>query len=57
MIESVGYKAFRGTMQISGLAGTREIRADWLYKPEHDCWYGKGCSYPAEICDVAEDET
>ena len=34
-----------------------EIEAVWLYKPEYDCWYGKGSSYPAEICEVMEDRT
>ena len=35
----------------------QEIEADWLYKPEYDCWYGKGWSYPAVICTVILDKT
>lgn len=34
-----------------------EIEAIWLYKPEYDCWYGNGSSYPADICEVLEDKT
>ena len=26
-----------------------DLEGDWLYKPEHDCWYVGGFSYPAEI--------
>ena len=25
---------------------------DWLYKPDTNCWYGNGQSFPAEICEV-----
>jgi hypothetical protein len=24
----------------------------WLYKPEYDCWYVNGHSYPAKIVDI-----
>ena len=24
----------------------------WLYKPDTECWYCKGHSYPAEVCCV-----
>ena len=60
MIKSEGYLAFRGTMRITyrnPQFPAEEIHGDWLYKPEYDCWYANGRSYPAEICDVVEDET
>lgn len=28
---------------------------EWTYKPEYRCWYCDGASYPAEICEVAEE--
>ena len=52
-----GFKMFRGVMRITPKNPKftpKEIEADWLYKPEYDCWYGGGCSYPAEICERIE---
>ena len=53
MIMVEGYKAFRGTMAIGDFVS---ITGDWLYKPDTDCWYCKGKSYPAEFCEVLEVE-
>lgn len=42
---------FRGKMRISPVCGPSfEREADWTYSEEHDCWYGNGESFPAEIC-------
>lgn len=60
MICSEGYKAFRGTMRIvpkNPSMKPYELTADWLYKPEYQCWYGKGSSFPEEICEVMVDLT
>lgn len=60
MIKVEGYKAFRGEMKISPkniLITPFVVRADWLYKPETNCWYGGGASYPVEICEVVSDES
>lgn len=60
MIRVEGYKAFRGVMRIipkNEKFSPYEVEGDWLYKPEYDCWYGKGSSYPASICEVVEDYT
>ena len=60
MICSEGYKAFRGTMRIvpkNPNTKPYELTADWLYKPEYQCWYGKGSSFPEEICEVLVDLT
>lgn len=60
MIQVEGYKAFRGTMCIAP-KDTRfepfELRGDWLYRPDTDCWYGCGRSFCADICEIVEDET
>ena len=50
-----GYIAFRGRMRISTKTapGYKDIVGDWLYKPETECWYCKGKSYPAEICVIS----
>ena len=58
MISCEGYKMFRGIMRIvpkNPKFPCVDINAFWLYKPEYDCWYGNGSSYPAEICEVIED--
>ena len=59
MIQVEKYKAFRGSMRITPKNPQfppQEIYADWLYKPEYDCWYGHGQSFMAEICQVVSDE-
>lgn len=60
MLQSEGYKMFRGTGLIRN-AKTGQIvetqDGDWLYKPEYDCWYVNGSSYPAECVTVVTDET
>lgn len=60
MICSEGYKAFRGTMRIvpkNPSMKPYELTTDWLYKPEYQCWYGRGSSFPEEICEVVVDLT
>lgn len=33
------------------------IHGTWLYKPDYDCWYVNGRSYPANIVsDIQDDE-
>lgn len=53
-----GYKAFRGTMRITPKAAVPafELHGDWLYKPDTGCWYGKGSSFPEDICTIMEVE-
>lgn len=50
---------FRGKMRISPVCGpVRVMEAEWTYSEEHDCWYGNGESFPAEICTmIREGET
>jgi len=58
MIVVEGYKAFRGVMLIipkNKEMQPFEIECDWLYKPEYDCWYGNGSSYPAGICEIVRE--
>lgn len=59
MVEVEGYKAFHGTMRIvpkNAEIFPYELTGDWLYKPEYNCWYGGGHSYPEEVCEVVRDE-
>lgn len=60
MIKVCGYKAFRGKMLISPKGNIRPpfiVDGDWLYKPEYDCWYSGASSYPADICEIIEDNS
>ena len=60
MLQSEGYKMFRGTGTIHNVKTGKVIEAqegDWLYKPEYDCWYVNGHSYPAECVTVVTYET
>lgn len=59
MIEVEGYKTFKGVMRIvpkNVLFTPFEVKGDWLYKPETDCWYNGGSSYPASICEVVRED-
>jgi hypothetical protein len=56
MIHVEGYRAFHGDMRITPknklYSSFYICDEDWLYKPDTDCWYGNGQSFPAEICEV-----
>ena len=59
ILKSEGYKMFRGTATIVPTANNWppfEVTGDWLYKPEWDCWYVNGHSYPAEVVHDIKDE-
>ena len=51
MLKSEGYMMFRGKATIvpKNDKPPYTVTGDWLYKPEHNCWYVGGSSYPAEI--------
>ena len=58
MIKVDGYKAFRGVMKITPKCEgvpPFELEGDWLFKPEFKCWYGKGQSFPEEICEIIKE--
>ena len=58
MLKCENYQMFEGTMKISpkcSEVSSFEIKGTWLYKPEYDCWYCKGSSYPASIGEILED--
>lgn len=58
MIRVEGFMAFHGDMKIipkNKLYPPYYIaNKDWLYRPDTDCWYGNGQSFPAEICEPVE---
>lgn len=59
MIKVGGYRAFRGTMLITPINSAIEpytLVGDWLYRPECDCWYGRGQSFPAMVCTVVSED-
>lgn len=64
-----GYISFRGVMLVGrgktisrksteriirGWDTVEEIFGDWLYKPDTDCWYCGGHSYPAAVCKLPD---
>ena len=58
MIKVEGYKAFKGVMKITpkiSKVKPFELEGDWLYKPDTDCWYGKGSSFSNDICEIVRD--
>lgn len=60
MLECEGFKMFRGTALVRPKTinlAVMKVSGVWLYKPEFDCWYVGGRSYPAEIVEIVKDET
>ena len=58
MLNCEGYRMMRGTMVVEPIGGkSYKMHGVWLYKPEFDCWYCNGASYPAAIVTIYEDET
>ena len=58
MLKCEGYKMFNGAMKISSrLTNESVVSGTWLYKPEYNCWYCNGSSYPAEVCTIITDNT
>lgn len=50
MLTCEGYRMFYGTATVTPVnAEAYDVTGTWLYKPEYDCWYCGGSSYPARI--------
>lgn len=48
-----GYKLFEGVMHINPVKGSSyDLEGTWLYKPDMECWYCAGRSFPAFICEI-----
>ena len=47
-----GYKMFYGTMLITPKNDIKAftLNGDWLFKPDTNCWYCRGSSFPENIC-------
>lgn len=56
MLTCEGYRMFRGSATVKTVYGDLEASGTWLYKPEYDCWYCNGSSYPAEIVSNIREE-
>jgi hypothetical protein len=58
MIRVEGFMAFHGDMKITPknklYPSFYITNKDWLYRPDTDCWYGDGRSFPAEVCEPIE---
>ena len=56
MLKCEGYKMFEGTATVRPVSlPPFDVTGTWLYKPEYDCWYCNGRSFPASIVtDIVE---
>lgn len=55
MLSCEGYKMFDGKATVTPASDRFPSKVEdgvWLYKPEYDCWYVNGHSYPAKIVDI-----
>ena len=58
MLKCEGYIMFKGVMKIiTSNEQNKHIDGIWLYKPEYNCWYCNGSSYPATVCEILVDNT
>ena len=58
MLICEGYMMFKGVMKIKRVNGNYEyVEGIWLYKPDCECWYCNGSSYPKDNCSVLVDNT
>lgn len=58
MLQCEGYKMFSGVAKIvpkNRAFASFEKAGTWLYKPDTNCWYVNGASYPAEIVQIQEE--
>lgn len=58
MLKCEGYMMFYGTARIvpkTNIVESFEETGTWLYKPDTDCWYVNGASYPASIVQIEEE--
>ena len=59
MLKCEGYKMFLGRADIvpkNPKFSPYSIHGTWLYKPEYDCWYVNGESFPASIVKNIEED-
>lgn len=59
MLTCEDYKMFKGSMKIIPKSSMPEyvVSGVWLYKPDCECWYCNGSSYPSNVCQILTDET
>lgn len=59
MLKCEGYMMFKGKAMVIPVSDRFPARMEdgvWLYKPEYECWYVNGHSYPAKIVDIENRE-
>lgn len=57
MIQTKGYKAFRGILKIQNGEISLAINSDWVYDPKDKMWHSEWGSFFGEICEVLEDKS
>lgn len=58
ILQCEDYKMFEGTAEIVPINPEFEpfeVTGVWLYKPEFNCWYCNGRSFPEEVVKIKED--
>ena len=51
MIQTKGYKAFKGILKIQNGEMSLAINSDWVYDPKDKMWHSEWGSFFGEICE------
>lgn len=57
MIQTKGYKAFKGILKIQNGDISIAIRADWIYDPHDKMWHSDFGTFFDELCEVIKDDS
>ena len=56
MIQTKGYKAFKGILKIKDGEFILAIQGDWVYDPKDEMWHNECGDFPKEVCEVIKDD-
>jgi hypothetical protein len=57
MVQTKGYKAFKGILKIQNGDMSIAIRADWIYDPHDKMWHSDFGMFFGEFCEVIRDDS
>lgn len=56
MIQTKGYKAFKGILKIKTGEISLAMRGDWVYDPKDKMWHSDFGAFFGDLCEIMTDE-